>query len=198
MPSFVALGFSSILSSISSVVNQLFVSENFDTLAPFTVRVLEVSMPFFFIHILLSSFIGILFAPFWLLEDTGIICERVSTEERVTADIEGVGNRYLVFFKGFAGISTFAAYLLISLEMIEWFQMLPGQIEIPLEFYLFPVIVVVLAPIIGAAIVSIVFISYEISLNKNIMQLLMKVQKEGLKHVTIELPKVLDSDNQPA
>lgn len=197
-PSLVSLGFSSTLSSISSVVSQLFVAENFDTLAPFTVQVLEVSMPFFFIHILLASFIGILFVPFWLLEDTGIICERVSTDRRETADIEGVGNRFLAFLKGFAGISTFAAYLLISLEMIEWYQMLPGQIEIPLEFFLLPVMVVILAPVIGAAIVSIVFISYEMSLDKNIKKLQMKAQNEGLKHVTIELPKVLDSDIQPA
>ena len=198
MPSLVSLGFSSTLSSISSVVNLIFVSESFDDLAPFTLQVLEVSMPFFFIHILLATFVGILFAPFWLLEDTGIICERQSTEERVTADIEGVGNRYLAFFKGFAGISTFAAYLLISLEMIEWYQMLPGQIEIPLQFYLFPVMVVVFAPVIGAAIVSIVFISYELSLDKNAKQLELKAQKEGLNYVTIELPRILDTDTQPS
>jgi hypothetical protein len=194
MPSFVSLGFSSTLSSISSIVNLLFVSENFETLAPFTVRVLDVSMPFFFIHILFASFIGILFAPFWLLEDTGIICEKQSTDERVTADIEGVGNRYLAFFKGFAGISTFAAYLLISVEMIEWYQLLPGQIEISIVYFLLPVMVVILAPVLGAAPIAIVFLSYEISLDKNVKQLEMNAQNDGLKRVTIELPRILDTD----
>jgi hypothetical protein len=197
MPSLVSIGFSSTISSISSIVNLLFVSENFETLAPFTVQVLEVSMPFFFIHILLTSFIGILFAPFWLLEDTGIICERQSIDERVTADIEGVGNRYLAFLKGFAGISTIAAYLLISLDMIEWYQMLPGQIEIPLVFFLLPVMVIVLAPVLGAAPVAITFISYELSLEKNAEQLEINAQNEGLKHVTIELPRMLDTDAHP-
>ena len=49
----------------------------------------------------------------------------------------------------------------------------------------------------GIFFLAIVLISYELSLSRNVKQLEMKAQKEGLKLVTIDLPRMLDTDTHP-
>ncbi len=193
VPAFVCLGLSSALSSISSVRNLLFVTENFEDF-PSLNQAIMTSMPIFFILLLLASFITIFFAPVWLLEDTGIICERDTTGGRFTADVEGVGNWYLALLKGFAGISTLVAYLFISLETLEWYQLLPGNIDYPLLFYLLPVIVIFMAPLIAVAPISLVYVLYELSLRKNVRELERRMKSKGLKRVVAELPRPSEPD----
>jgi hypothetical protein len=146
-------------------------------------------MPLFFILLLLSSFIVLFFAPAWLLEDSGVICEKETQDTHETADIEGVGNWYLKFLKGFAGISTLLAYLLVSVDMLAWIESLSGSIEVSIVFYILPVLVVLIAPLIAVAPISIAIISYELALRKNANSLNEGMRNRGLEVVDVQLLK---------
>jgi len=194
IPAFVSLGLASTLSSNSSIVDFLFVTESFDTLAP-SARGIAETMPLFFILLLISSFIVIFFAPTWLLEDTGVIYERKTEGTRSTADIEGVGNYYLALLKGFAGISTIATYFLIVLQTYEWFALLPGTIEVPLWFFLLPVVVIFIAPLLAMGPISVVYSFYELALRRNVKDLERRMKSEGLERVVVELPTSVANDS---
>ncbi|MFW9912134.1 MAG: hypothetical protein ACFFEU_06670 [Candidatus Thorarchaeota archaeon] len=167
IPAFASLGLSSAIVANPSMADLLFVTESFDTLAPSAMAIAEV-MPIFFVLLLVASFIGILFAPAWLLEEAGVIYERDTSGRRITPDVQGVGHYYLGLLKGFAGLSTILTYVLVSLQTIGWFQSLPGTIEVPLPFFILPVIVVFIAPLLAMAPISIAFVFYKTSLIKNI------------------------------
>jgi hypothetical protein len=167
IPAFASLGLTSAIVSDPSIADLLFVTESFDTLAPSAMAIAEI-MPLFFILLLVASFIGILFAPAWLLEEAGVIYERDTTGRRITPDVQGVGHYYLGMLKGFAGLSTILTYVLVSMLTIGWFQTLPGTIEVPLPFFILPVVVVFIAPLLAMAPISITFVLYKIALIKNI------------------------------
>ena len=78
-PALVCLGLSFSITKIPDVANALFVMDSFDHMPTPVADSLIASMPLFFVLLLLASFISILFAPVWFLEDVGIICEKKST-----------------------------------------------------------------------------------------------------------------------
>lgn len=186
IPAFISLGLSTSLSTITSFVDLVFVTESFDSLSP-TNQILEVSMPIFFILLLIASLILLLLAPAWILEDVGLICERRVEDQRMTVDIEGVGNWYLTLLKGFAGLSSLTAYFFITLETLEWYQHLPGQIEVSILFYIIPVIVTFLAPLYALAPITAVYVFYELSLRKNIKEIENRLENDGIRTVTIDM-----------
>jgi hypothetical protein len=190
VPAFAALGLSATLSNIPSIADFIFVSESFDSIAAEFRQPLAFSMPLFFILLLISSIIVLFFAPAWSLEDLGVICERVTEGTTQTVDIEGVGNWYLKFLKGFAGISTILAYLMASVDMLAWFDSLSGSIEIPIVFYILPVLVVLIAPLIAVAPISIALISYEFALRRNAQSLNEGMRRRGLEVVDVQLDKI--------
>ncbi|MHA2312890.1 MAG: hypothetical protein ACXADF_15460 [Candidatus Thorarchaeota archaeon] len=177
VPAFASLGLSSALVSISSLKDLLFVTESFDSLAPSAMAIADI-MPLFFILLLVASFIGILFSPAWLLEDAGIIYERDTTGRRITPDVQGVGHYYLAMLKGFAGITTILTYILVSVQTLNWFQSLPGTIEVSLIFFVLPVVVIFIAPLLAMAPVSITFVLYKMALPKNI-----RVLEKKMHHI---------------
>ncbi|MFX0107261.1 MAG: hypothetical protein ACFE7R_03180 [Candidatus Hodarchaeota archaeon] len=170
VPAFSSLGLSAAIVSNSSLTDLLFVTESFDDLAPSAMAIAE-TMPLLFILLLLACFTGILFSPAWLLEDVGVVYERDITGTRLTPDVQGVGHYYLAMLKGFAGLSTFVTYILVSVQTLDWFQSLPGTIEVPIWFYILPVVVVFIAPLLAMAPLSITYVLYRISLEKNIANL---------------------------
>ncbi|MFX1368907.1 MAG: hypothetical protein ACFFAY_09940 [Promethearchaeota archaeon] len=191
-PSLAAMGISYTLSDASTIADFLFVTESFDTLAPSAAQILIITMPVFFILILLTGVMALLFLPAWLLEDEGVICERIVAGTRLTVDIEGVGNWHLSLLNGFAGISALIAYSVILTDLIEWFQAIPAGLAF--WFYIIPILVIFLAPLIAMAPISIVYIAYELSLYRNQHLLEEKLESEGINHVIIEVPVVPDDD----
>ncbi|MFX1264833.1 MAG: hypothetical protein ACFFH0_05605 [Promethearchaeota archaeon] len=188
LPAFVALGLATAIANIRQVANLIFVHESFahlDESAP----AIEVGLPIFFILILIASFVTLLFVPLWLLEDTGVICERKATGRRVTADIEGVGNWYLALLKGFAGITTVIAYLLISVETIEWYYTISVPETFPWIILMVPVVAIIGAPFLAMAPISVVHVCYEISLRRNKERLEEKLSRAGLARVAIDLSR---------
>ncbi|KXH69956.1 MAG: hypothetical protein AM326_01300 [Candidatus Thorarchaeota archaeon SMTZ-45] len=175
VPALASLGLTSAIVSDSSIADSLFVTESFDSLAPSAMAIAEI-MPLFFILLLVASLIGILFSPAWLLEDAGVIYERDTTGRRVTPDVQGVGHYYLGMLKGFAGLTTLLTYIIVSVQTLNWFQTLPGTIEVPLLFYVLPVVVVFIAPLLAMAPISITFVLYKISLARNIRVLEQKMK----------------------
>ncbi|MFW9944919.1 MAG: hypothetical protein ACFFB7_07970 [Candidatus Sifarchaeia archaeon] len=188
LPAFVALGLATAIANIRQVANLIFVNESFTHLDE-SARALEVGLPIFFILILIASFVTLLFVPLWLLEDTGVICEREATGRRVTADIEGVGNWYLALLKGFAGITTVIAYLLISVETIEWYYTISVPETFPWIILMVPVVAIIGAPFLAMAPISVVHVCYELALRRNKERLEQKLDRAGLSRVVIDLSR---------
>ncbi|MHA2379416.1 MAG: hypothetical protein ACXADS_09060 [Candidatus Thorarchaeota archaeon] len=192
LPAFVALGLATAIANIRQVANLIFVSESFghlDESAP----ALEIGLPIFFILILIASFVTLLFVPLWLLEDTGVICEREAVGRRVTADIEGVGNWYLALLKGFAGITTVIAYLFIAVETIEWYYTISVPESFPWIILIVPVVAIVGSPFLAIAPISVVHVCYELSLRRNKERLEQKLARAGLTKVVIDLSRSSES-----
>lgn len=185
-PALVCLGLSFSITKIPDVANALFVMDSFDHMPTPVADPLLASMPLFFVLLLLASFISILFAPVWFLEDVGIICEKKSTG--TTADIMGVGNWYLILLKGFAGISTVLAYIFVSIDMIAWFQALPTYgVEVPIWLFLIPVMVVIASPLIALAPISVAYIFYLKALSKSSSSFEKGMIAKGFKQVSVEV-----------
>ncbi|MFX1368868.1 MAG: hypothetical protein ACFFAY_09740 [Promethearchaeota archaeon] len=176
VPAFASLGLTSAIVSNSSLRDLLFVTESFDDLAPSAMAIAEI-MPLFFMLLLAASFVGLLFAPAWLMEDAGVIYERDTSGKRLTPDVQGVGRYYLAMLKGFAGLSTIVTYILVSMQTLWWFQTLPGTIEVPLLFFVLPVVVVFIAPLLAMAPISIPFVLYRLALVKNVGVLKEKMER---------------------
>ncbi|MFX1254801.1 MAG: hypothetical protein ACFFCZ_24530 [Promethearchaeota archaeon] len=191
VPAFVALGVSSSLINVPPIIDFIIVTETF-----FTTMGLPVitGLSIFFIMMLFASFVMILITPIWLLEDAGIICERKTAGKRITSDIEGVGNWYLALLKGFAGITTILAYIFMSIQVIEWYQIEYQFVEFEsyVFFLLIPVIVILLSPLIAIAPISGIHIFYEFSLKRNVSLLQAKMISKGLKKVEVVLKEVSD------
>ena len=190
LPAFVALGISYSISNIRSIANAIFVTESFGILAP-EAQTIVISMALLFILLLLSSFIVLVFAPMWLMQDKGLVCE-LKAKPRMTADIEGVGNWYLTMLKGFAGISTVVAYIFTILQTIEWYQFVllsPPEGGFTLLIFLIPVVSVIVSPLLALGPISVVYVLYEKSLTKNLTALGTRIERDGLSTITIDLKK---------
>ena len=190
LPAFVALGISYSISNIRYLANMIFVTESFGSLAP-EAQTIVISMALLFILLLLSSFITLLFAPMWLMQDKGLVCE-LKAKPRMTADIEGVGNWYLKMMKGFAGISTVVAYIFTIFQTIEWYQFVlisPPEGGFTLLIFLIPVVAVIVSPLLALGPISIVYVLYEKSLVNNLASLSIRIQRDNLATVEIDLKK---------
>ncbi|MFQ5831630.1 MAG: hypothetical protein ACE5H4_02915 [Candidatus Thorarchaeota archaeon] len=192
VPAFVALGLATAVSNIRSVARYIFVYESFGNLDE-SAGVIEVGLPIFFILILIASGVTLLFVPLWLLEDSGAICKKEISGRRITADIEGVGNWYLAPLKGFAGITTILAYLLVAIGTIEWYQTITLPESFPVIILLVPVISIVGAPFLAIAPISVVHACYERSLRRNMKALETKFAGVGLTKVVVELSMPQDT-----
>ncbi len=189
LPAFVSLGLTYTMINISQDFSSIFVFEGFNSLPEGVREPLLASMPLFFILLLLASVVTFVFAPAWLLEDTGLIC--VKKGGSGTAYVEGVGNWYLAFLKGFAGITTILAYLFTSLDMISWFQMLPTYtVEVPILIFLIPVTVVIFSPLIALAPISISYSLYVRGYSRNSEKLMRVIEKRDIDSVSVEILKV--------
>jgi len=192
LPAFVALGLAAAIANIRQVANLIFVNESFANLDE-SAPALEVGVPILFILILIASFVTLLFVPLWLLEDTGVICERETVGRRVTADIEGVGNWYVALLKGFAGITTVITYLLIAASTIEWYYTVNVPNLFTLIVLIVPVVAIIGAPFLAMAPISVVHFCYEISLRRNKERLDAKLGGAGLARVAIDLSQTSES-----
>jgi hypothetical protein len=185
-PAFVALGLSFSLSG-PATQSLIFVTENFASLREQDAAIVS-AMPVLFIAILVSSFVLLIFTPVWLLDDVGLISEKKIKGSRVTADIEGVGQFFMKYLRGFAGISTIIGYLLLAVQMVNWYQFMLTQTELmyPLFVYFIPVTVVFAAPLIAMAPISVVDIFYELSVRRNAGSVLRSMERSGISVVTVE------------
>ena len=188
LPAFVALGISYSISNIQDLSNAIFVSESFSGLDS-AAQTIVTSLALLFILLLLSSFITVLFAPMWLMQDKGMVCE-LQLHTRTTADIEGVGNWYLKLMKGFAGVSTVIAYIFTIFQTIDWYQFVlssPPEGGFSLLIFLIPVGVVIASPLLALGPISLVYLSYELSLSRNLTSLSNQITKHSLITVRINL-----------
>ena len=111
----------------------------------------------------------ILFVPIWTLQDAGIVRES-EQKAGVISETEGVGNWYLKLVKGFAGISTMVAYIFTVLQTIDWYQYLidhPPEEGFSLLIFLVPVAAIMAAPILALGPISVIYIFYIKSFEKN-------------------------------
>ena len=188
VPSLVSMGLAMSLAS-SSLKNVIFVTESFNGLDPGN-EAMIVSMPILFITLLVSSVILFLFAPIWLLENSGVICEKKVDSTLSNVEIEGVGNFYHKLLKGFAGISTIITYLLLSIQSVGWFQWMatvsPPE-GFPIFLYVIPVIIVFLSPILAMGPISAVNLFYAVSLRRNILKVTNQLTNEGLTSIKVEI-----------
>ncbi|MFX1579258.1 MAG: hypothetical protein ACFFBJ_06385 [Promethearchaeota archaeon] len=192
LPAFVALGISYSVSNVQILSDMIFVSESFSGLAT-EAQTIVISMALLFILLLLSSFITFLFAPMWLMQDKGLICELEKTD-RTLADIEGVGNWYLKLMKGFAGVSTIIAYLFTIFQTIEWYQFVlssPPEGGFSMLIFLIPVGVVIVSPLLALGPISLVYVLYEKSRVRNLVLLSNHIEKNGLDTVRINLSTII-------
>ncbi|MHA1951645.1 MAG: hypothetical protein ACXAAO_10000 [Candidatus Thorarchaeota archaeon] len=188
LPALVALGISFSISNVRRIVDMIIVTEGFDSLAP-EAQSIVTSISLLFILLLLVTFIVLLFAPMWLMQDAGLVCEK-RKKSRSTTDIDGVGNWYLKLLKGFAGISTIVAYLFTILQTIEWYQFVltsPPEGGLSLLIFLIPLIAVVVSPLLALGPISVVYVLYEISLTRNLKRLRSHIDRDGFRTVDIDL-----------
>ena len=188
MPAFVALGISFSISNVQSSVEMLIVTDGFGSLAP-EAQSIVISISLLFILLLLSGFIVLIFAPMWLMQDVGLVCER-KKKPRTTADIDGVGNWYLKMLKGFAGISTIVAYFFTIIQTIEWYQFVlvsPPEGGFSVLIFLVPLVAVVISPLLALGPISLVYLLYEASLSKHLTNYRSSVEKDGLSLVAVDL-----------
>jgi hypothetical protein len=191
LPAFVALGISFSISNIKTIASVIFVSEGFGPLAPEAQSIIT-STALLFILMLLASFITLLFAPMWLMQDTGLVSE-LKTKPRMTASIEGVGHWYLKMMKGFAGISTIVAYIFTIIQTIDWYQFVlisPPEGGFTLLIFLIPVVAVIVSPLLALGPISVAYMLYEKSLVKNLESFSTFIQRRSLSIVEIDLRKL--------
>ncbi|MFW9962168.1 MAG: hypothetical protein ACFFCX_01265 [Candidatus Sifarchaeia archaeon] len=192
LPAFVALGISYSISNIRSLANSIFVSESFSEIAS-EAETIVTSLAVLFILLLLSCFIVLIFAPMWLMQDKGLVCE-FKTRPRMTADIEGVGNWYLKMMKGFAGISTGVAYIFTIFQTVEWYQFMlssPPEGGFTMLIFLIPVAAVIVSPLLALGPISVLYVLYEKSLSRNLERLGHRIDKDELDIVEIDLKKLV-------
>ncbi|NHJ13513.1 MAG: hypothetical protein EAX95_07535 [Candidatus Thorarchaeota archaeon] len=165
VPAFVSLGLSIYLGNVTEIANTVFVVESFDSLEPYSAMIMTEAMSMFFIMLLVSCFVGILFGPIWILENSGVIHERI-VDGQVTETGE-TGRWYSSRLAGFASISAILAYVIIASKTILWFQVLPGMIDYPLVFYTIPLIVTVFAPLFALGPISLSYFLFEKSVTRH-------------------------------
>ncbi|MEM2143136.1 MAG: hypothetical protein QXQ81_07775, partial [Candidatus Thorarchaeota archaeon] len=160
-PALTSMGLSFSLSG-EATRNMIFVMENFEHLAEEDIAIVT-AMPVLFIAILVSTVVMLIFAPLWLLEDAGLISEKRITGPRMTADVEGVGQFFTKYLRGFAGLSTVIGYLLLGVQTVLWYQIMLTRTELmlPAFVYLLPVTAVFAAPLIAQGPISAVSLFYE-------------------------------------
>ncbi|MBD3406312.1 MAG: hypothetical protein GF411_09400 [Candidatus Lokiarchaeota archaeon] len=188
MPAFLAMGLSWTVSNTEGLVNFFFVVESFETLPEAAGPGIAVTIPFFFLMLFIASLVSLVYVPIWLLRDSGVICEeKIDDEEgeRTTVDIEGVGNVYLAFFKGFAGIATMLAYVQIAYNIYGWIQNLPVTAELSIWYFILPIGVVIIAPLVAMAPITLPYIAYELSLMRHLKSFEKALQDMKLKRVVV-------------
>jgi len=170
LPAFTALGISYSIVNMDGIVNALLTVETF-TGSDINVQAqsIAVGLSLLFILLLLASFLMILFVPIWTLQDAGLVRES-DQKPGVISEREGVGNWYKKLIKGFAGISTLVAYIFTLVQTIDWFQYLtehPPEEGFSLLVFLVPVAAVVAAPILALGPISVIYVFYVKSFEKN-------------------------------
>jgi len=170
LPAFTALGISFSITNIDSVVNTILVVDSF-TGSDINVQAqtIAVGLSLLFILLLMSNFLMILFVPIWTLQDAGLVRES-RQKPGMISEREGVGNWYKKLIKGFAGISTLVAYVFTILQTIDWFQYLtehPPEEGFSFLIFLVPVAAVAAAPILALGPISMIYLFYVKSFEKN-------------------------------
>jgi hypothetical protein len=170
LPAFTALGISYSLTNIDSIVNTLLVVESFTgTDINVQAQTIAAGLSLLFILLLMGGFLMILFVPIWTLQDAGLVRES-EQKPGMISEKEGVGNWYKKLIKGFAGISTLVAYIFTILQTIDWYQYLvnhPPEEGFSLLIFLVPVAAVIAAPILALGPISIIYVFYVKSFEKN-------------------------------
>lgn len=190
LPGLVSLGLSYSISNANSAVDALIVTESLESLATEAQTIVS-GISLLFILLLLVSFIVLIFSPMWLMQDKGLVCER-KLVPRATTDIDGVGNWYLKLLKGFAGVSTFVAYVFTIIQTVEWYQFVlisPPEGGFSLLIFLIPLVAVIVSPILALGPTSLIYALYEKSLGRNLTILDSRISQSGLSTVTIDLKK---------
>ena len=179
LPAFTTLGISYSIVNMDSIVNVILVTESF-TGTDINVQAQSISngLSLLFMLLLMVNFIMILFVPIWTLQDAGLVRES-EQKPGVISETEGVGNWYLKLVKGFAGISTLVAYIFTILHTIDWYQYLiehPPEEGFSFLVFLVPVAAILAAPILALGPISIVYLFYQKSIERNLSRFRIHVE----------------------
>jgi hypothetical protein len=170
LPAFTTLGITYSIVNMDSIVNMILATDSFTgTDINVQAQSISIGLSLLFILLLMVNFIMFLFVPIWTLQDAGIVRES-ERKPGVVSETEGVGNWYLKLIKGFAGISTLIAYFFTILQTIEWYQYLvehPPEEGFSLLVFLVPVAAIMAAPILALGPISVIYIFYIKSFEKN-------------------------------
>ncbi|OLS15203.1 MAG: hypothetical protein RBG13Loki_1169 [Promethearchaeota archaeon CR_4] len=141
---------------------------------------------FFFTGLLI-----ILMAPFWLMEDTGILIYDVRPEDRRTPNVAGVHLWFVDFFEGYAGVSAIISLVLIIVGTFTSNELPPGDPAI-----LTPIILIIL-PFITSGILTIPIVIYEKYLPKLTEKLQKKLVRAGYSKIKVPVyDQVKITDNR--
>ncbi len=190
-PVFVSLGITFLIVN-STLLNVVFVTENFDVLGPSDV-VIMTGLPVLFILLIVGAVVPLLFAPLWLLDDIGMISSKRTLSRRTTPDIEGVGVFYLKLLKGFAGASTIIGYFVIGVQTVDWFIAFTdrmAELSFPIFVLFVPLGAIIGAPLLGMVSILVIMVFYELAVVRNTKRLEMMMSRAGVKRVRLDITTV--------
>jgi hypothetical protein len=179
LPAFTTLGISYSIVNMDSIVNVILVTESFTgTDINVQAQSISIGLSLLFMLLLMVNFIMILFVPIWTLQDAGLVRES-EQKTGVISETEGVGNWYLKLVKGFAGISTLVAYIFTILQTIDWYQYLiehPPEEGFSFLVFLVPVAAILAAPLLALGPISVVYLFYKKSIERNLSRFRIHVE----------------------
>jgi hypothetical protein len=126
-------------------------------------------------------YIILIFAPIWLLKDSGIVCSKsnVNKENRETPDIEGVYRYYNTALTGYTGIGFVFTLIVLVIDRLEKLDPGAGELgDIP---------GIILTPFVLAFLVFPAIAFYEYRLKHMRTKLINKLEKKNIQ--TIETIK---------
>ena len=131
--------------------------------------------------IFIMPYLILIFAPIWLLKDSGLICSKskVNKENRETPDIEGVYRFYNTVITGYTGIGFVFTLIILIIDRLK--KLDPGSGELT------DIPGILLSPFILGFLIFPAMAFYEYRLKQMRIKLLSKLEKRDIK--TIETIK---------
>lgn len=131
----------------------------------------------FMLAIFIMPYLILIFAPIWLLKDSGILCSKskINREKRETPDIEGVYRYYNTVITSYTGIGFVFTLIILVIDRLQ--KLDPGSGELS------DIPGILLAPFVLAFLIFPAMAFYEYRLKQMRIKLLKKLEKKNIKTI---------------